>query len=156
MSSVEEFRSKLIGAWSLTSYRAEPLPGQEGETIYPMTKEASGIIMYTPDGFISAQLMTRGTPLFASGDLSGGTTEELATAAKNYLAYSGKFEVSEDPQGKPVLRHSMEVASFPNWLGNTQVRVARMEEEGTKLILATEGPIVIKVRFWVGFAKNNH
>ncbi|RPA80544.1 hypothetical protein BJ508DRAFT_307358 [Ascobolus immersus RN42] len=139
--STSEFRSSLIGAWSLTSYRAEPLPGQPGDILYPMTKDASGIIMYTPDGYMSAQLMTPGCPLFKDGDLSGGTQEELAAVGRNYLAYSGPFVVKEDENGRPVLNHSMEVSSFPNWLGNTQVRVAKLE--GDRLTLSTEGPIVI-------------
>ncbi|TGZ77673.1 hypothetical protein EX30DRAFT_180163 [Ascodesmis nigricans] len=137
-SPVEQFRNALIGAWELISYRCEPVqPGDE--TVYPMTRNATGIIMYTPDGYMSAQLMTPGTPKFADGDLSGGTTEELVSVAKNYLAYSGPFKVTEE-NGKPVLRHSMEVASFPNWLGNTQVRVAELEED--RLVLQPEAPIV--------------
>lgn len=144
MSAVEEFRSKLIGAWELISYRCESVDGK-GEIHYPMTENASGIIMYTPDGYMSAQLMAPGVPKFADGDLMGGTTEELIAVAKNYLAYSGPFSVTEDKNGKPLLKHTMEVASFPNWLGNTQVRSAQMVDGGDRLILSTDGPILTLV-----------
>lgn len=141
-AAVTEFRRNLIGAWELVSYRCEPVDRSSTEIIYPMTREAQGIIMYTPDGSMSAQLMTPGTPLFADGDLSGGSTEELAAAAKNYLAYSGPFTV-EEKNGKPLLKHTMQVSSFPNWLGNTQVRVAELT--GDKLELQSEGPITVEV-----------
>lgn len=140
--TVESFRASLIGAWELVSYRCEPVDPND-EVVYPMTKEAQGIIMYTPDGYMSAQLMTPGAPKFADGDLSGGTTEELVSVAKNYLAYSGPYRVSENENGEPVLKHTMEVASFPNWLANTQVRTADLT--GDRLTLSTEKPIVTLV-----------
>ena len=37
----------------------------------------------------------------------------------------------------------MEVSSFPNWLGTSQVRVAKMS--GDRLILSTEEPILVEV-----------
>lgn len=142
MTSVEQFRQSIIGAWELTSYRCEPVEADD-VTIYPMTQDAEGIIMYTPDGYMSAQLMIPGVPKFADGDLSGGTIEELSAAGKSYLAYSGPYTVSEDASGRPVLKHTMEVSSFPNWLNNTQVRTTDMK--GNKLTLSTDSPIITMV-----------
>ncbi|PGH18235.1 hypothetical protein AJ79_00574 [Helicocarpus griseus UAMH5409] len=141
----ESLRSRLIGAWSLVSYKTEPAKG--GPTTYPMGKDVQGIIMYTPDGYMSAQLMTPGARPFAVADLSGGTQEELAEAMKHYLAYSGRFEVGEKGDGTPWLKHHMAVASYPNWLGNAQERVVRIEgeREGEEyLVLGTDGPILVK------------
>lgn len=140
-SAAESLRQSLIGAWRLVEYKVTPTNG--GEPSYPMGKDAQGIIMYTPDGYMSAQLMTPGAPKFVVPDLSGGTKDELAESMKRYLAYSGRYNVSTTEDGKPHLTHQMEVCSYPNWLGNVQQRVVKLE--GEYLQLGTDGPILVKV-----------
>lgn len=46
------------------------------------------IIMLTPDGYMSAQLMRCDCQNFASGDWFNGTTEEYREEASMYIAYS--------------------------------------------------------------------
>lgn len=135
-----ELRQKLIGAWALVEYKTQPASGAPAS--YPLGKDAAGIIMYTPDGYMSAQLMQPGAAKFVVGDLSGGTKDELAESMKRYLAYSGRFAVKGEG-GKPVLTHQMEVSSFPNWLGNVQERTVKLE--GEYLTLGTDGPILVQV-----------
>jgi hypothetical protein len=52
-------REQLIGAWRLVSYIESPADGSPKRV--PMGEKAQGIIMYTPDGYVSAQLMTTAT-----------------------------------------------------------------------------------------------
>jgi Lipocalin-like domain len=47
-------REQLIGAWKLVSYEERPVDGSP--SFYPMSEQPMGIIMYTPDGYMSAQL----------------------------------------------------------------------------------------------------
>jgi hypothetical protein len=47
-------RDQLIGAWKLVSYVEEPVDGSK--PFYPLGEQPHGIIMYTPDGYMSAQL----------------------------------------------------------------------------------------------------
>lgn len=47
-------REQLIGAWKLVSYVEKPTDGSA--PFYPMGEKPEGIIMYTPDGYMSAQL----------------------------------------------------------------------------------------------------
>jgi hypothetical protein len=54
-TAAEELRANLVGAWTLESYESRSLDGS-GVT-YPLGPDAQGIIMYTPDGYMSAQLM---------------------------------------------------------------------------------------------------
>jgi len=131
----ESLRSTLIGAWALVSYETK---NAAGKSSYPMGKDAQGIIMYTPDGYMSAQIMKPGTPLFKNSDLSVATDAEYARAAASYLAYSGPFYVDEKTK---TLKHAMTVSLFPNWLGQVQVRLVRYEEG--LLHLGAEGPILI-------------
>jgi hypothetical protein len=47
-----------------------------------------GIIMYTPDGYMSAQLMRTNPGHFASGDWFKATPEEYERVASTYFAYA--------------------------------------------------------------------
>jgi len=44
-------REQLIGAWKLVSYEERPVDGSP--PFYPMGEKPMGIILYTPDGFMS-------------------------------------------------------------------------------------------------------
>ena len=54
-SDDRELCDQLVGAWELVSYVEKPLNGSPPN--YPMGERPMGIIMYTPDGYMSAQLM---------------------------------------------------------------------------------------------------
>ena len=82
-------RDQLIGAWKLVSYVEEPVDGSAPS--YPFGEDAQGIIIYTPDGFMSAQLCRRERASFASNDWYKGAPEEFAAAASSYFAYTGPF-----------------------------------------------------------------
>ena len=60
-----------------------------------MGTEPKGIIMYTPGGYMSAQLEHPGRPKFASGDWFKGTPEEIKVEASGYIAYSGPFHTTK-------------------------------------------------------------
>ncbi|MFB7225283.1 lipocalin-like domain-containing protein [Streptomyces sp. NPDC056227] len=130
----EGLRDRLIGAWKLVSYRETPVDGSE--PFEPLGHEPQGIIMYTWGGYMSAQLSRPDRSGFASGDWFDGTTEEYKAEAASYIAYSEPFHVDEEKQ---TLTHSMFVSLFPNWTGQTQPRVVRLE--GDTLHLSTASPI---------------
>jgi len=121
---------QIIGAWRLESYTARDA---DGAVRTPLGPDADGFIIYTPDGYMSAQMMARGRPDYASGAFLSGTDAELSAAAGGYLAYSGPFSVDEEAQ---TLSHHIAVSLFPNWLGDVQVRRARLE--GDVLTLSPE------------------
>jgi|SRR5665213_2789549 len=104
---------------------------------YPMSEKPMGIIMYTPDGYMSAQLMHLDRKNFASGDWFNGTTEEYKKEASTYIAYTGPFHVDEEKQ---TLTHSMFTFLFPNWTGQTQPRIMKIEDD--LLHLRTASPIM--------------
>ena len=102
-------------------------------------KNPKGIIMYTPDGYMSAQLMSETRKPFASGDWFNGTPEEYIDEASTYIAYSGRFMVDEKQRS---LKHEMQVSLFPNWIGNLQPRAVSIN--GNQLTLGTVTPIMSK------------
>jgi hypothetical protein len=76
----QKLRERLIGAWTQESYVEKPVDGSA--PFYPMGEKPEGIIMYTPDGYMSAQLMHLGRPKFASGDWFRGTDKEIGGGAR--------------------------------------------------------------------------
>lgn len=128
-------KEDLVGTWSLVSYH---VTDDEGNKTYPMGEDCSGFIMYHPDGYMSAQMMSQGRPKYASGALHTGTKEEMAAAAEGYLAYCGPYEVNEEDQ---IVTHHMSVSMNPTWLGDTQPRYVTLKEDDT--IEISSPPIIV-------------
>ena len=76
---LRRLREQLIGAWKLVSYVEKPVDGSAA--VHPLGERPMGIIMYTPDGYMSAQLMRPGRRPFASGDWFDGTAKEYREEA---------------------------------------------------------------------------
>ena len=126
-------REQLVGAWVLSSFVERDV--ETGVEYHPFGKRPLGLILYTPDGYMSAQLQRPDRHAFADGVLLRATPEEYAAAGSSYIAYSGRFFVDE---AKGTLSHEMAVSFFPNWLGQRQVRL--VELDGEHLQLSTDGP----------------
>ena len=97
----------------------------DGAVDEPLGPGPLGIIMYTADGYMSAQLMRRDRPPYDRAVTGGGTPGQMATAASGYLCYSGPFTIDE---AAGVVSHHVEVSLLPNWVGGTQVRHGRLED----------------------------
>lgn len=121
-------KEQLIGTWRLIKYQDED---EQGNIFYPLGEDATGFIMYNPDGYMSAQLMQQGRPAYACGDIHTGTTEEMAKAAHGYLAYSGRFELDEE---NSTVYHTMDVSMNPTWLGDTQPRLFKLEGDTLSIV----------------------
>lgn len=132
----DELRAALIGTWRLVSYEATSVAG--GEVVRPYGEHPLGLIMYTADGYMSAQITTPDRPLFAEQRQEYGSPEELAEAARHYLAYTGSFRV---PDGDTVV-HEVALCLYPNWMGDGQTRVARLD--GKTLQLAPPTPLSVQ------------
>jgi hypothetical protein len=128
-------KDQLIGSWKLVSYVEKPVDGSS--SFYPMSEDPMGIIMYTPDGYMSAQLMHPDRKNFASGDWFDGTDAEYKQEASSYIAYSDPFHVDEEKQ---TLTHSMFVSLFSNWTRQTQPREVKIEDN--LLHLSSASPIM--------------
>lgn len=135
----ESVLEKLVGAWRLVEYSIEDKKNA-GERYYPLGKDATGVIMYTPDGYMSAQLMASGRPVYANGHIHTGSIDEMAKAAKGYMAYSGKFDLNAE---KNTLTHHMEVSMNPTWLGQAQERYYKLEDD--TLTISTPGNFAILI-----------
>jgi hypothetical protein len=134
-ATAEHLRANLIGAWTLESYESRSLDGSN--VIYPLGPDAQGIIMYTPDGYMSAQLMRADRTPFHRDDPHLARDEELVAAASGYLTYSGHYTIVNDG----LIAHHVAVSLLPNWIGRIQYRLAHLHD--SRLELSPPEPMLI-------------
>ncbi|GAB7357144.1 hypothetical protein MBLNU459_g7937t1 [Dothideomycetes sp. NU459] len=139
-------RQRIIGAWRLESYVAFPTPScRIQRPTFPMTKNVTGLIMYTPDGYMSAHMLIPGQQSFKRGE---GEEAQWAEAGKRAFCYAGPYYISNEGSGREeVLRHTFQVCNLPGWIGDIQIRTWQFEEDDTVLVLGSEEPTEIKERF---------
>lgn len=130
----QSLRDRLVGAWELVELVEEPVDGSPPR--HPMGERPVGLILYTRDGYMSAQIMHRDRAAVA-GDWTDLSPEEYRHEAETYFAYSGPFHVDEE---KGTLTHSMYVSLFPGWVGQTQPRA--VDIDGECLHLSTPSPLL--------------
>ncbi|WP_085108775.1 lipocalin-like domain-containing protein [Mycolicibacillus trivialis] len=105
----------VLGGWHLESFSTTD--AETGVVSTPLGEQPQGLILYTADGHMSAQLARR--------DGSG------------YLAYGGRFSADEDTA---TLRHDVQMSSTPELLAAPQFRRAHLEGDRLTLSATMTGP----------------
>jgi Lipocalin-like domain len=126
----------FAGTWRLLEYSFHH---QDGTVEHPWGNEVIGFLLYTPQGYMSANLSPahrnwrfRRTRLTAEVPVS--EDRRLARLSRravprDYIAYSGRFELKDG-----TILHHVEVSLFPNWIGLPQLRY--YEFRGDQLTLS--------------------
>ena len=97
-------RSDVVGRWRLASYEA----ASKDDVIYPMGKNAIGVLDYSADGKVSVHIMGEG-----------------------YFAYYGDYTVDERAS---TITHHLEMASQPSFVGASNLRHADLQDD--RLVLS--------------------
>lgn len=126
------FKQRMLGAWLLDTYVRRTA---DNTLVYPLSSSATGSIVYTAEGYMSAQIMRHDRAAFLDESLYGGSDREVCEAARGYFAYGGRYELDA---ATSTIWHHVEVSLFPNWVGQVQVRMAMLEDE--TLHLASKSP----------------
>ena len=95
---------------------------------YPFGQDPQGFLIYTADGFVSAQLMKMGRPGLSFGRLASRDTEEYQASGSGYIAYCGTYEVDEV---KATVTHIPSVSLLPNLIGKRQCRSIELKAIGS-------------------------
>ena len=119
----------FTGSWKLKEWSAEL---RDESKIYPFGKDAIGRITYGNDGLMAVQIMKNNRASFHLEDPLQGQPDEMITAYNGFIAYCGTYEI--DPTANQVVHH-IEISSFPNWIGQNQIR--NFEFNGDELTLST-------------------
>jgi Lipocalin-like domain len=93
-----KIRNRLVGGWRLTGYEVTA----DGKTEHPLGENPRGAILYTPDGYMSAQLA------------GPGPYKDDDRPDAYYIAYSGPYDVDQTNQ---TVAHHVQVSVIPSWLG---------------------------------------
>jgi hypothetical protein len=103
----------FAGVWTLADWRRTG-----GDVTYPFGEGARGRIAYDASGSVAAFLMR--ADWGATGPAGG----------PGFMAYAGRWRVD----GNEV-RHAVEFASIPGWVGTTLVREWSFTPDGTLVLL---------------------
>jgi hypothetical protein len=104
----------IAGTWVLKFWRRFL---EDGTIIFPFGEDAYGLLIYTEDGNMAVQMLTKDRPHLNTEDPIGGNVEERAVAYSSCLAYFGTYEVDDQ-----TVIHNVEAALFPNWSDTLQKR----------------------------------
>ena len=121
---------KLVGTWKLVSASSSTSKGEGSET--PYGPKPVGFLTYTADGRITALISYSGRKALSG---SAGTLEEQAEAFRTFLAYAGRYTLTDDK-----VTHTIEISSIQNYVGRDLVRSVQFQ--GDRIILITPPTLV--------------
>jgi hypothetical protein len=120
----------FIGSWELKKWTAEL---NDGTIVFPFGEDAKGRITYDSNGNMSVHLMKNNRSQFHSDDPLQAKPDEVIVAFKEFLAYCGSYVIHNNPN---QVVHQIKISSYPNWVGQNQIRKYEFKEDN--LILSTD------------------
>ena len=130
---MRDLGAALVGSWRLVRWEIEyPVSGRLST---PFGDDATGLIVYAPDGHMSVVLRRRerlAGPRAGAAELS---EHEKAFCFSSYMHYAGRWHI----EGDEVV-HAIEHALHPDLVGTRQRR--RVELHGDELELRGDERIV--------------
>jgi len=116
----------LIGTWELVRYFVRFADGTETA---PLGEDAVGRICYLRDGHMFGFMARAGRVPFASADRLLATPSEKAQAFDDCVTYTGRWTLLDDG----MVVHHVELSLLPNWTGQDQLRIPRLDARGLEL-----------------------
>lgn len=118
----------LEGAWAYHRWR---ITYADGRVTEPFGADATGLLLYTRDGRMSATIMAADRKPFAAGNPRAATTAERAAAFDGFFSYAGRWRIVA---GR--VEHRVTVSLNPGLVGTRQWRDAELS--GRRLVLSVE------------------
>jgi len=120
----------LAGTWLLQSWTARD---EHGRADQPFDDDPQGVLIISPDGWLSVQLAAPRRPALGGGVGPLGGPAEQSAAFLTYVAYAGRYRTGGDR-----LTTTVDVSLIPDWAGSDQVRA--FEVDGDLLVLRAVPP----------------
>jgi hypothetical protein len=124
---------KLLGTWKLVSASSTDASGVQLEP--PYGANPAGFLTYTEDGRVTALISYSGRKSLSIGAKGPALLEEQAEAFKTFLAYGGRYRLSDDK-----IIHSIEISSIQNYVSKEFVRSVKFQ--GNRILLLTPPTMV--------------
>lgn len=122
---------QFLGAWSLIDWRIEY---DDGRVTRPFGEDATGQLIYAPDGSMSATVCAARRPCFDVANARDATGAQKAHAFASYFHYAGTWRLEDDD----LVVHAVEFALNPDMAGTEQRRHARFGGATTLTLSARE------------------
>lgn len=121
-------RERLLGAWRLVRWAVHY---DDGRVALPFGDDAEGLLVYAPEGWMSAGMWRRQRSPLSSGSAKQADALSKSRALDEYLSYSGTWAL----RGADIV-HDVTSSLNPALIGTRQVRHATLE--GSRLRLGAD------------------
>ncbi len=112
----------IVGTWELA--RASATTEAGAAVADPFGINPTGLLIYTAEGRMSAIISHGGRKPLSIADRVSSPAEERGAAFSTFIAYAGRYTLSEDR-----VTHHVELSLVPNWVNTDLVRLVRFEGE---------------------------
>src|ERR1700733_11081398 len=121
----------LVGSWSLKSY-TDTIEG--AETVLPLGLNPTGLLIYTPNGFMSAQLMRLDRWRLGVADWNMKTQSDYQEESRGFIGYSGEYQFDEVTA---TISHMPSVSFAPSLIGRRLKRQVKLDDDRLTLTVVT-------------------
>ena len=121
----------LIGGWRLVRWEITYDDGRPPTN--PLGPDATGLIAYTPDGWMNASMARAGRKPLSSESARTAPAEERLAAFDSFFSYGGRYRI----EGDHVV-HAVTISHNPNLVGTEQRRKMEFGADGTLTLTATD------------------
>ena len=121
----------LVGGWEMV--RWEIAYGDGRPPSYPFGPDATGIIVYAPNGMMNASISRRERKPLSSESTRTAPVEERLAAFESFFSYGGRYRIEGD-----FVIHFVTQALNPNFVGTEQRRKMEFAADGTLTLSATD------------------
>lgn len=125
----ETLARALPGAWKLERWEIRYSDGRPASL--PFGEQATGLLLYTPEGFMSAGIARAARARFDSPSTRHVPAGRKCAAFDSYFHYQGRYRT-----GDGCVLHVVSESLNPDFPGSTQVRKAALD--GDSLVLSAE------------------
>ena len=132
----------LVGAWTLVRWEIGYSDGRSPS--YPFGPDATGLICYTPDGWMNACIARAGRPPLSTDTPRSAPAPEQLAAFGSFFQYAGRYTVRDAPADAgraPAAQqvvHQVTHALNPNFVGSEQVRDMQFDDAGGLTLSASD------------------
>ncbi|MEZ5499575.1 MAG: lipocalin-like domain-containing protein [Steroidobacteraceae bacterium] len=126
-----DFAARIIGAWLLEDWQI--LTAEEAPTTRPFGDEPLGLLLYSADGWMSAQINSRSRSAWSHGSARRATAESKLPALDECMCYSGRWWL----EGSTIV-HSIRQSLNPVLIGSRQVRQPQFDGDRMRLTALEE------------------
>ena len=113
---------RLVGTWKLLSASSTTSTGERIET--PYGPGPTGFLTYGEDGRMTSLISYGGRKPLSFGGGTRSPQEEQAEAFNTFLAYAGRYTLSDDK-----VTHHVEISSIQNYVNKDLVRSIKFESD---------------------------